>query len=628
MYYFFSLSVIAFNFLCLPLSAQEASFAVTSELNQEDQNKELTKTQETMTQETMIVDLEALKYAVSSKYAPKDWKKSFLNWDLEDSFQIARNKVLALEVPTAKDYQKIVKEFFASMQDYHVQTFFYSTGFSTIPIRMKSAGGKYFIVESEKEINLDNDILEFSKFDPVDLKLLNASLQKISKGDEILLINGVKPKLAVENFMKEAAISSDPTGVSIGEMGLFRRLGMFGQEALIEDIEITILKKGETNPITLTLPWLHKPEWVGNKQLEKQELSKGLNKETGVVLPSLPQGLDKDFSVRIARELKDKDPSRLFKKPNKQKKEAGEEVTEDKREKGYLPPLGEVLWESSKKQTIYAYLYKNNEGKKIGYIYLPTFVFGGEDAVKVIKEIEKAIKYFNKESEALVFDIAGNPGGSFFFLCAVLSTLSDKPLSLPTHKEMLTQEEIYRSIEAFNFLKYEYPEFGPFAHYLTGGYRISDKQLEVACNHYLNIINQWNLGGLQSGQLSSRGYLTGIEEVLPNSINYSKPLFILTDELDFSCADFFAAILQDNRRAKIFGMTTAGAGGYVNSFEHISQFGVALYSLTGSIAYRESGVPIENLGVTPDIPYQLTPRDLQDNYKDYIKTLNEEINRL
>ena len=98
---------------------------------------------------------------------------------------------------------------------------------------------------------------------------------------------------------------------------------------------------------------------------------------------------------------------------------------------------------------------------------------------------------------------------------------------------------------------------------------------------------------------------------------------MLVNSLDFSCGDFFPAILQDNKRATILGTKTAGAGGYVLETSFLNLQGIAHFSYTGSIAFRLDGQPIENYGVTPDIVYNMTTYDLQNNYGQYTRTIQE-----
>jgi len=74
------------------------------------------------------------------------------------------------------------------------------------------------------------------------------------------------------------------------------------------------------------------------------------------------------------------------------------------------------------------------------------------------------------------------------------------------------------------------------------------------------------------------------------------------------------------------GCNTAGAGGYVLSNSHYNTLGIRSYSFTGSIAERLNGKKMENLGVTPDITYNLTERDLESGHVDFANEIDKVIN--
>ncbi|MCE5316132.1 MAG: protease-like activity factor CPAF, partial [Parachlamydia sp.] len=105
----------------------------------------------------------------------------------------------------------------------------------------------------------------------------------------------------------------------------------------------------------------------------------------------------------------------------------------------------------------------------------------------------------------------------------------------------------------------------------------------------------------------------------------TKPILVLTNGLDLSCGDFFPAILQDNKRATIFGARTAGAGGAMRTFYHPNHFGIDAIHYTSTIAERADKKLIQNKGVSPDIAYTMTAKDLQDNYSDYIQAVQNSL---
>jgi C-terminal processing protease CtpA/Prc len=123
--------------------------------------------------------------------------------------------------------------------------------------------------------------------------------------------------------------------------------------------------------------------------------------------------------------------------------------------------------------------------------------------------------------------------------------------------------------------------------------------------------------------------LFGVDYIQPHpQYRYTKKLIVLTNELDFSAGDFFPAILQDSGRAIIMGSKTAGAGGYVLSNADRNRVGVMQYTYTGSHALRADGKPLEDNGVTPDVPYGVTPEDLKTRFLGFRIVINAIVSAL
>ena len=56
--------------------------------------------------------------------------------------------------------------------------------------------------------------------------------------------------------------------------------------------------------------------------------------------------------------------------------------------------------------------------------------------------------------------------------------------------------------------------------------------------------------------------------------------------------------------------------------------GIRNFLLTASFSERINHKPIENLGIKPDIFYELTPTDLQENYQEYVSAIVEAVESL
>ena len=157
----------------------------------------------------------------------------------------------------------------------------------------------------------------------------------------------------------------------------------------------------------------------------------------------------------------------------------------------------------------------------------------------------------------------------------------------------------------------------------VAGYPVNYELIRSVGNYYKFILSQWTEGKTFTDPF----YLLGVDKIHSNRHHcaYTKPILLLVNELDFSGADFLPAILQDNKRVLILGTKTAGAGGLVIQNRYPSIFGLEGYTYTASIAERRDGDPIENLGVTPDIIYNITADDIQFGFNGYSQAIHEAI---
>jgi C-terminal processing protease CtpA/Prc len=246
------------------------------------------------------------------------------------------------------------------------------------------------------------------------------------------------------------------------------------------------------------------------------------------------------------------------------------------------------------------------------------------DYTKAVAEFSKIIGLFESSTDGMIIDQANNPGGSVFYLYALASMLTDKPLKTPRHRMAITQADIQDALDLIKNLEgikndEDAKKMGQPSD--LDGYPASYELARFALSYARFFVSEWNAGR----KLTRPYWIGGVDHINPAPIHYTKPILLLTNHLDFSGGDFFPAILQDNRRITILGSRTAGAGGYVNDVKVPNNIGVNAFRCTESIAERVDGNPIENLGVKPDIEYEMTVDDFTQNYAPYVKAIQTTI---
>lgn len=528
----------------------------------------------------MLSNLEFIKDVFETKYAPAEWKKAHFDWDLNKSMFDAKMKIRTPTDLSLKEYQSILRQFFFSLRDYHSSILFHSTEGAFLPFRIQGINGKYFV----------SWISASEKFHSYSLSI----------GDQIIEFDGRDVHDVIQELKsKELGANNPETDQLMAEDVLTDRIAALGHAVPRGTVLLKVLSLDDPEGRYVEVPWCYFPEKITN----------------GLSLTSEVKSY-KDLGEHPFYHKKRMAP--FYEHLHTARRTADGYAERLRIRKGDLPALGTILSQGSEDDFFYAYIFEIPGNRTIGYIRISDY--GG--TAQEVADFTRWIKYFEKKTSALVIDQLDNPGGSLLYLYALASMLSKTPLLTFKESVTLTQADIAFCLDYLEVL--EEVRTDAEAIDLLGsslsGYPVDLNLANCFANDCQKMLKEWSMGHFFTSPL----YPYGISYIQPSQkACYTKPILVLVNSRSFSCGDYFPALLQDNQRATIFGSRTAGAGGYVLPLQYPNLFGIAEFSVTGSIAVRSNGLPIENLGVTPDIEYQLTENDLQRNYVDYIKAVQE-----
>lgn len=552
---------------------------------------------ETGMQVRMKTDLEVIHNVFQTQYAPIHWKMNEVGWSLPGEMALARAKIESKADISIKDYQRILKDFFYSLHDYHASINFYSTEAALLPFQLRSTNGRYFITGIDKEE-------------------LPPELRTLQVGDEVLEFDGMPIDLAFKRFEEEElAPHKTATDRAFGEIFFTARFGAEGHLVPKGACAVKIDHRGTRRIKEYRTEWIYSAEEVANISLPLPY--KGIN--AGLKNDFVPAFTSPNLSTHPAL-------SKSMLAPLAEKLKVAPSVLEGHglgARKSFVPALGRILWESSEEIPFHAYLFEAPFGakekkRKIGYLRIPDYVGSAEE----VEQFRDIMERFEEESAALVIDQVNNLGGQVFYMYALASILSDSPLEVPMHRISLTQQEVAFAVDCIPELEaiQSEEEAHEVVGYSLNGLPVSMKTVQHMLDYFREIVDEWSLGNTFTKPL----YLWGIDRIDQDPfVRYTKPILILVNELDLSCGDFFPAIMQDNGRALLFGACTGGAGGFVLSSEHPNLFGIKRVTYTGSLAERPSGNLIENVGVRPDIAYALKEEDFINGYRHYANAVLE-----
>lgn len=512
-----------------------------------------------------------------SEYAPKQWKERHLNWNLQA--ELAKAQSLLQNAQTAQQYREAAVSLIRSTADYHVGYSFVATELAFLPFQVRTYEGKSLIVY----------------IDRAKLPLLSFPF---NEGDELVSLDGVSVAEVKKTILQSMGSNVATTDEALADLSLTRRRA--SRNLVVPKGPVLLqIKKTSGQVVSHQLIWEYTPEIVkGRTHLPVSEIEK--NQTFKLKSPIMTSAMAKDFMM------------------------AGNPHSVGEK-KSFLPDFGVRLWEAAEASEFDAYIYKNADSKLIGVIRIPSYT--PTDATKAVRDFATIIKKLESTTDGLIIDQVNNPGGSVFYLYALASMLTKDSLSTPRHRMMLSASEILeahttlKSLESVKTDEDAQRALGPNLAGYPSSYQIVVNLRE--CARFL--IEQWEAGK----KMTDPYYVWGVDRINPSTTaNYTKPIVLLVNELDFSGGDFFPAILQDNRRVTVVGTRTAGAGGYVRQTEFMNSFGLASINYTASIAERVDSNPIENLGVKPDVLLPFTADDVRNGYRVYLREVQATLKKL
>ncbi len=527
--------------------------------------------------EDVLGQLYAMRSVYKAEYAPATWKKAHVGYELEANFQQALTALQARPSLDIKASREIFKNFVYAMKDYHVSISFTATESAALPLTVKGANDRFFLAY-------------------IDRAKLPESTFPFHVGDELITFGGVPTLSAVNGVVAEITANIEGTDRGIAELSLTRRRAARGYNVPKGPITLGIKAKGQERVAQIQLIWEYEAEQIFPRGDVESISSLSLHAAASPASLFHPM-MESNFFDNLAEE----NPYGIGSR------------------KTFTPDLGAKVFETEDTNTFYAYIYKTADRKLIGYLRLPSYV--PANYKKAVADFAAIIARFEATTDSMVIDQVNNPGGSIFYLYSLASMLSDQPLINPLHRMAITQADVVEALATIK--KFKDVTDDESARKLLNendlnGYPPSYQFVQFTLNYARFVVAEWGAGH----KLTKPFWIAGVDHINPASTHYTKPILLLINHLDFSGGDFFPAILQDNKRVTILGTRTAGAGGYVVDVKIPNNVGVDAFRVTESIAERVNGNPIENLGVTPDILYEMTPEDYTGNYAPYLSAIH------
>jgi hypothetical protein len=261
--------------------------------------------------------------------------------------------------------------------------------------------------------------------------------------------------------------------------------------------------------------------------------------------------------------------------------------------------------------TVWAAIYKYN-GKTVLMMRQPSYVV--DDIPLQLAIYSALIDQFQPIADTLVLDQTHNPGGAVIYGESFAQLFA--PNGMNSFVQFLNNDRLW-------FTKIS--SYWTSLDAVTANSAIGARLLSTAKN-----LERDSEAGLR---LTQDPFSFSMREVLPAAPGgavWKKPVLVLIDELCASGGDAVPMMLKANKLAKLFGNRTSGMGGSVEKVIDLP-FTRATLNLTRGLftTFKPDGNYtdadfVENNGVTPDVEYKHTVKDVRDGFDAYFKAFSDE----
>jgi hypothetical protein len=535
--------------------------------------------QDALSAKQRIADLEQLAALYAKNYAPYEWKRDVIGFDLLRLTPWLQR----VQHSDDLDFQEALIEYVASLNDAHDLIAFPTTFFVSLGFTVDIYDGKVLI-------------------DSINRLLLPIAQFPFGVGDELVAVDGIPAQVLVAEFQKYAIAANPRSTNRVAASRIVSR----SQQIMphIDDLGDAAqigVRSGVTGAMsTHTVPW-RKSGIPINAQGPVPSPRRGNGKivlsTDAESLAAAAQGAGSQQVFKVVDIAAHDDTLPAYMAPIHPLLNVS--VSPDyfavlglgSRAPLYAPPPGFVQRLGTQAAHFFYSGTYNAGGLRIGLIRIPSM--SPPSVATALQQLDGEIMYFSANTDALVVDVMRNPGGLVSFVEAISQRFIPVPFSTTGFQIRATGAWLFSFASMLNSARSN-PATPPDVL----------ANLENNFNLVLAAYNE-NRGLSDPVSLNATGSLT----LPPVAHAYTKPLIVLTDEFSASGGDAFPAIMQDNQRGPIVGMRTMGAGGSVIGFP-ATAYTESIARVTASLIHRgrlitTSEYPpapyIENIGVRPDI---------------------------